>query len=130
MISEITGVYCLYEVPDVLWERIVPLLPPPKKKKAGRPSMDDRKAMSAIFYILRTGCQWNALPRSLGASTTVFDRFQEWQRAGVFRRMWVDGLLEYDRKVGIDWEWQAMDGVMTKAPLGGKKYRTKPDRQG
>lgn len=126
LISEITGVDCLYEVPDVLWERIVPLLPPPKKKKkTGRPRMDDRKAMSAIFYILRTGCQWNALPRSLGASTTVFDRFQEWQQAGVFRRMWVDGLLEYDKKVGIDWEWQAMDGVMTKAPLGGKKYRAK-----
>ena len=33
--------------------------------------MDDRKAMSAIFYVLRTGCQWNALPRSLGASSTV-----------------------------------------------------------
>lgn len=128
MISENTGVGTEYEVPNVLWERIVPLLlPPKKKKKAGRPRMDDRKAMSAIFYILRTGCQWNALPRSLGASTTVFDRFQEWQRAGVFRRMWVEGLLEYDKKVGIDWEWQAMDGVMTKAPLGGKKYRAKPD---
>ena len=85
--------------------------------------MDDRKAMSAIFYILRTGCQWNALPRSLGTSTTVFDRFQEWQQADVFRRMWVDGLQEYDRKKGIDWEWQAMDGVMTKAPLGGGKVQ-------
>ena len=82
--------------------------------------MDDRKAMSAIFYILRTGCQWKALPRSLGAPSTVHDRFQEWQQAGVFRRMWVNGLLEYDENVGIDWEWQAMDGVMTKAPLGGK----------
>jgi putative transposase len=131
LISEITGVDTGYEVPDVLWERIVPLLPPPKKKKkAGRPRMDDRKAMNAIFYILRTGCQWNALPRSLGASTTVFDRFHEWQQAGVFRRMWVDGLLEYDRKKGINWEWQAMDGVMTKAPLGEKKYRSKSNRQG
>jgi putative transposase len=91
--------------------------------------MDDRKAMSAIFYILRTGCQWNALPRSLGASTTVFDRFQEWRQAGVFRRMWVDGLLEYDKTgIGIDWEWLAMDGVMTKAPLGGKKHRSKSNR--
>jgi transposase len=131
LISEITGVDCLYEVPGVLWERIVPLLPPPKKKKkAGRPRMDDRKAMSAIFYILRTGCQWKALPRSLGAPSTVHDRFQEWQQAGVFKQMWIDGLLEYDEMVGIDWEWQSMDGVMTKAPLGGKKYWPKPDRQG
>ena len=55
----------------VLQDRIVPLLPSHKrKKKAGRPRMNDRKAMSAIFYVLSTGCQWNALPRSLGASGT------------------------------------------------------------
>ena len=47
--------------------------------------------MSAILYVLRTGCQWNALPRSLGASSTVHDRFQEWRFAGVFKRMWIDG---------------------------------------
>ena len=53
-----------------------PLLPPLKKKERfGHPRMDDRKAMSAIFYVLRTGCQWKALPRSIGApSTAVHDR--------------------------------------------------------
>ena len=131
MISEITGVNSLYEIPDVLWDKIVPLLPPPtkKKKKAGRPRMNDRKAMSAIFYVLRTGCQWNALPRSLGASSTVHDRFQEWRKAGVFKRMWIDGLSVYDKKIGIDWKWQAMDGIITKAPLGGKRYGCKSYRQ-
>jgi putative transposase len=90
----------LYEIPDVLWDRITPLLPlrKKKKKKAGRPRMNDKKAMSAIFYVLRTGCQWKALPRSLGASSTVHDRFQEWRKASVFKRMWIDGLLEYDKK--------------------------------
>ena len=79
MISELIGVESAYEIPDVLWDRITPLLPSPKrKKKVGRPRMDNRKAMSAIFYVLRTGCQWNALPKSLGASSTVHDRFQEW----------------------------------------------------
>ncbi|MFY9797740.1 MAG: transposase, partial [Candidatus Nitrosopolaris sp.] len=80
VVSKLTGVGSAYEIPDVLWDRIVPLLPSHKrKKKAGRPRMNDRKAMSAIFYVLRTGCQWNALPRSLGASSTVHDRFQEWR---------------------------------------------------
>jgi transposase len=72
VISKLTGVKYAYEIiPDVLWNRIiVPLLPSRKrkrkKKKAGRPRMNDRKAMSAtIFYVLCTGCQWNALPRSL-----------------------------------------------------------------
>src|SRR5215831_15047890 len=73
--------------------------------------MNDRKAMSAIFYVLRTGCQWNALPRTLGASSTVRDRFQEWRNAGVIKRMWIDGLSVYDKKTGIDWKWQAMDGA-------------------
>jgi hypothetical protein len=58
VISKLTGVESAYEIPDVLWDRITPLLPSSKrKKKAGRPRMNDMKAMSAIFYVLRTGCQ-------------------------------------------------------------------------
>lgn len=136
MISEVTGVDFSYCIPDVIWDRIAPLLLPSSlsthrknKKKTGRPRMDDRKAMSAIFYVLRTGCQWKALPRSLGASSTVHDRFQEWRKEGVFKRMWIDGLSVYDENNRIDWRWQAMDGVITKAPLGGKKHRTKSHGQ-
>ena len=103
MISEVSGVDSSYCIPDVVWDRIIALLSPSirrRKKKAGRPRMDDRKAMSAIFYVLRTGCHWNALPRSLGASSTVHDRFQECIKAGVFKRMWIDGLTMYDKKLG------------------------------
>lgn len=133
LISEISGIDSSYEIPDALWNQISSLLvhkPKRKKKKTGRPRMDDRKAMTAIFYIVRTGCQWKALPqRSLGASSTVHDRFQEWRQDGVFKRMWIDGLKLYDEKIGINWKWQSMDGAITKAPLGGKKYRTKSNRQ-
>ena len=60
----------------------------------------------------------------------VHDRFQEWRKAGVFKQMWMDGLAMYQiKKLGIDWKWQAMDGVITKAPLGGKKDRTKSHRR-
>jgi putative transposase len=77
---------------DELWEKIKLLIPQPlPKKKPGRPRMGDREAMDAIFYVLRTGCQWNALPRSLGASSTVHDRFQEWRKAGLFEQMWKAG---------------------------------------
>ena len=113
-----------YKIPDALWSEIEPLLPPEKPKpKGGCPRMSNRKAMDAIFYILRTGCQWKALPRSLGAPSTVHDRFQEWQKAGVFHRMWGTGLEKYDELKGLDWEWQSMDGAITKAPLGGEKNR-------
>ena len=60
--------------------------------------MDDRKAMTAILYVLRTGCQWRALPRSLGAATTVHDRFQQWVEGGVFKKMWKAGLLDLGEK--------------------------------
>ena len=114
-----------YKIPDALWAEIEPLLPPEKPKpKGGRPRMDNRQAMDAIFYLLRTGSQWNSLPHSLGASSTVHDRFQEWQKAGVFHRMWEAGLEKYHELKGLDWEWQSMDGVMTKAPLGGEKNRS------
>jgi putative transposase len=118
-----------YQLPDALWEQMVRVLPPPTpKKKDGRPRMDDRQAMTAILYVLRTGCQWKALPRSLGAPSTVHDRFQAWREARVFERLWQAGLLLYDELKGLEWEWQAMDGAMTKAPLGGEKGGQKSHR--
>jgi transposase len=118
-----------WRIPDELWARIEPLLPPKEPQpKGGRPWIPDRQAMDGIFYVLRTGCQWKALPRTIGAASTVHDRFQQWVKAGVFRRLWEAGLLEYDALKGIDWEWQAMDGAMTKAPLGGKRYWSQPHR--
>lgn len=120
-----------WRISDALWSQIEPLLPQkPPSPKGGRPRMPDRQAMEAIYYVLRTGCQWKALPRSLGAASTVHDRFQEWRQAGVFKRLWQAGLLEYDRRVGIDWEWQAMDGAMTKAPLGQEDTGPNPTDRG
>lgn len=108
-----------WEVSDALWQRAEPVLPPAKPRpKGGRPPRDDRQMLGAILYVLRTGLQWNALPRAIGASTTVYDRFRAWERAGVFERLWAAGLGEFDEVVGIDWEWQSLDGVMTKAPFG------------
>jgi len=78
--------------------------------------------MDGIFFVLRTGCQWKALDATgICPGSTAQDRFQEWVAAGVFLKLWRAGLLEYDELKGIDWSWLAMDGCMTKAPLGGKK---------
>ena len=93
-----------YRIPDELWEQIKPLLPPElPKPRGGRPRMDDRKAMEAILYVFRTGCKWKALPRSLGAPSTIHDRFQEWRKAGLFERMWKAGLLEYAELRALFW---------------------------
>lgn len=120
-----------WRIPDELWERIEPLLPEEAAHpQGGRPWMPARQAMDGIFYVLRTGCQWKALPRGLGAGSTVHDRFQAWREVGVFRRLWQEGVIAFDANVGIDWEWQAMDGAMTKAPLGGEKNRGQSHRSG
>lgn len=108
-----------WKVSDQLWEQVEPLIPEaPSHAKGGRPRMPNRQAFEAIVYVLRTGIQWNALPRELGASSTVHDRFQEWERAGLFRALWQAGLESYDELYGLQWEWQSVDGVMTKAPFG------------
>jgi putative transposase len=86
--------------------------------------------LGAMLYVLRTGIQWNALPRALGASTTVYDRFRRWEADGLFQRMWAAGLKEFDELVGIDWEWQSLDGVMTKAPFGGAATGRNPTDRG
>jgi putative transposase len=126
-----------WELSDSLWERIKPLLPKEKsryrgrgkqrKHIGGRPPADRRKTMSGILYVLRTGCQWNSLaPAQYGSGKTVHKYFQYWTRIGVFRRMWAAGLTDYDELKGIAWKWQAADGTMTKAPLGGGKTGPNP----
>ncbi len=88
--------------------------------------MDDRKTFCAIFYVLRTGIQWKALPKSLGAASTVHDRFQQWVRAGVFLKLWRSALLWFDEQKGLCWDYQALDGAITKAPLGGEATGINP----
>jgi putative transposase len=118
-------------MPDPLWELVEPVLPPePAKPKGGRPRVDRRGVMDGIFYRLRTGCQWKAIPRSLVAGSTAHDYFQAWQEAGVFYRLWHEALKVYDDKVGIEWFWQALDGAMTKAPLGGEATGRNPTDRG
>ena len=120
-----------YQIPDDLWRVIEVELPEePPKPLGGRPRADNRKMMTAIFYVLRTGCQWKALPRCLGPGSTAHDRFQQWERHGVFRRLFELGLLLYDTLKGLDWQWQSMDGAITKAPLGKEMTGPNPTDRG
>ena len=115
-----------WRVPDKVWEKMEPLLPKPAPHKLGchRPPVPARQAMDGILFVLRTGCQWNALNGTgICTSSSAHRWFQRWCEAGVFLKFWKHGLLEYDELEGIDWRWVSMDGAMTKAPLGGGKNR-------
>jgi putative transposase len=112
-----------WRLPDELWALMEPLLPlpPPHPLGCHNPRVPDRVAMNAILFVLRTGCQWNALNGTgLCSSSSAHRRFVEWTEAGVFLEFWRQGLFAYDDLAGIDWDWLAMDGAMSKAPLGGE----------
>ena len=123
-----------FRISDALWAILQPLLPirvNTHRFGGGRPRVADRDCANAIFYVVRTGCQWQALDQTeLCAHSTAHDRFQEWVQAEVFLKLWQAGVATFDELQGIDWDWLALDGAMTKAPLGGGKNRPEPDRPG
>lgn len=118
-----------WRMPDGLWEFMEPLLPKRHRRpKGGRPPLDLRAVADGVFYVLRTGVQWKAVPREFGSGSSLHRYFQNWVDAGVFWKLWQRGLLEYDDSEGIQWDWQSIDGGKVKAPLGGEKNRKQSDR--
>jgi putative transposase len=110
-----------WELPEAVWQRMEPLMPP-RKSKEGRPQTVDLKRITeGIFSVLRTGIQWQACPRErFGPPSTVYYYFRQWVTAGVFGHLWAVALTVYDDLKGLEWTWQSVDGAMTKAPLGAR----------
>ena len=115
-----------WEISDEFWAAVEPLLPVRKrpdgrpyqrKPGGGRKPMPSRQIFAAIVYVLRTGCQWKALPKEFGSASAIHKHFQDWHQAGFFVELWRAGLAEYDAMEGIAWDWQSIDGAMGKAPL-------------
>ena len=110
---------------DGLWEIIEPILPPPPKRRfrfPGRKRVDHRKALTGILFVLKTGIQWEDLPREMGCcGMTCWRRLQEWQDAGVWEQLHkilLDLLNEADL---LDWDRAVVDSSSVRAVLGGRK---------
>jgi transposase len=128
-----------WEVSDVFWARVEPLIPPRqrdggrayrRRPGGGRKPMEARRIFEAIVYVLRTGIPLKALPRSFGSASAIHQYFQDWQRAGFFLKLWREGLAEYDAMEGIAWDWQSIDGAMHKAPLAQECSGANPTDRG
>jgi len=73
-----------HELTDEEWDRIKPLLPP----RHGRRSLKgDRLFISAVYWLARTGAPWRDLPGRYGNWKSVYNRFNNWSRRGVWERL-------------------------------------------
>jgi putative transposase len=112
----------IWEISDELWERLEAIIlerfPP---ALTGRPRGDLRRVVNGIIYRMRSGVQWNQLPPQFGSDTTVHRWFQAFVEAGVFEQLWALLAGECEQLSALDWEWQAADGMMGKARMGGAK---------
>jgi hypothetical protein len=115
-----------WTMPDTLWDECRPLLPPEKAPGTpGRPAVPLRRVLDGILYVLRTGCQWKAVPRAFGSGSTCHRRFQQWAQDGTWERLWREQLVWYDVEHGIGWEWQAADSATVPSPPRRRRDRAR-----
>lgn len=112
----------IWEVNDELWgiiQDILQELDPPGR--TGRPRSDQRQSLNGVIYVMRSGCQWNQLPRQFGDDSSVHRTMQRWIAKGVLQRIWAVLVENCQELGGVDWEWQSADGAMGKARFGGTR---------
>ncbi|GLW73707.1 hypothetical protein Kpho02_60050 [Kitasatospora phosalacinea] len=118
-------------VPDDLWERVAPLLPPALERRhryPGRLRVPDRAALAGIIYVLRTGVAWRDVPaQSVGCSgVTAWRRLRDWTEAGVCPRLHAALLTELRRADLLDLDDCAVDGSHVRALKGGTLSARRP----
>src|SRR3954468_14043323 len=110
-------------LPDELWKRIEPLLPPPRPRRSrfpGRKPIDHRKALTGILFVLKTGIPWEDLPMELGCGSgmTCWRRLRDWQAAGVWERLHRELLRRLRDADRIDWSRACVDSSSIAAKKG------------
>ena len=113
-------------IDDGLWVLIAPLLPPPKPRRRrypGRKPIDHRQALTGIFFVLRTGIPWEALPLEMGCGSgvTCWRRLRDWQQAGVWTRLHRLLLARLQAADQLDWSRALVDSSSIRAHHAGKK---------
>jgi len=118
----------IWNVPDDLWSDFIePILrkhdPEPH---TGRPRIDQRQALDGIIFIMRSGCQWNSLPKEFGDDSSVHRTYQRWVERGIFQKIWTMLAQRCDEMGGVDFTWQSSDTALGKARFGGIKLAPIP----
>jgi transposase len=74
----------LFSLSDEQWKRIGPHLP---TKVRGKKRKDDRRVISGIVHVLKSGCRWCDCPETYGPHTTIYNRFARWARRGIWENL-------------------------------------------
>jgi transposase len=111
-------------VPDDLYERVAPLLPPAPERRhrhPGRLRVPDRVALAGVLFVLRTGVAWRDVPAEMvGCSgVTAWRRLRDWTEAGVWPHLHAALLAELRRAGLLDLDDCAVDGSHVRALKGG-----------
>ena len=112
---------------------IQPLLAPERPNKPGRPFHSHRKILSGIFWIHRNGAPWRDLPSEHGNGSTVYERFRQWRRDGLFQEIF-NALESKARKAQkISFKFSAVVGSTIRAhksAAGARKKEASRARRG
>jgi transposase len=112
-------------VSDELWELVEPLIPKVVRRYRypGRKRIEDRRVLTGIVFVLKTGIGWQHLPQELGCGSgmTCWRRLHEWQQAGVWQRLHELLLERLDQAERIDWSRVVVDSAHLPAVLGGSR---------
>jgi len=111
-------------VSDQLWKLIEPVIPKhPPRPKGGRPPIDDRKALTGIIFVLKTGIPWQYLPKEMGCGSgmTCWRRLRDWQKSGVWDKIHRILLRHLRAKDKIDFSRAIVDSASVRAVFGGRK---------
>ena len=118
-------------VNDALWQRIEPLLPPPKPRRfryPGRKPLDRRKVLTGIIFVLKTGIAWEDLPQVMGCGSgmSCLNYLKAWQQTGVWVSLHQVLLQELEDADKIDWQRGAVDASFARALGGGEETGPNP----
>lgn len=119
---------------DDLWTLIEPLLPVPKPRRfryPGRKPITNRRALTGIIFVLRTGIPWELLPREMGCGSGVscWRRLRDWQAAGIWQKVHALLLGELRRAGELDLSTVAADSSSVRA-VGAREIRDRTPRTG
>jgi transposase len=108
---------------DELWAVIEPVLPSPREyPKGGRPRVGDRKALTGILFVLKTGMGWEDLPTEMGCGSgmTCWRRLRDWQESGVWQDIFHTLLNHLQGADQLDWSRAVIDSSSVRAVFGGR----------